>query len=182
MENPAHVALEAPPATWLLDIPQSYFKGCDFAWVVWFIKGDVLPLRRTSQDTEGEKKQGNVTKIGCLVAQTLRQLTHMVLYFKHEENRLCLNSLVLLAGRLQESPSFLVNVLSETLDVFVDKETGVAVQGICQRQERSWDLPCALTAPGPPVRGHWKWGPFPNCYTKDTHLGYLSGGDTFPHL
>lgn len=31
------------------------------------------------------KNQNNLTKIGCLVTQTLRQLTHMVPYFKHEE-------------------------------------------------------------------------------------------------
>ncbi|KAB0373792.1 hypothetical protein FD755_014048 [Muntiacus reevesi] len=33
----------------------------------------------------GSKNQNNLTKIECLVTQTLRQLTHMVPYFKHEE-------------------------------------------------------------------------------------------------
>lgn len=51
-----------------------------------------------------------MTKIGFLVTQTLRQLTYTAMYFKHEENRLCLNSLVLSEGRLPESPSWLWNV------------------------------------------------------------------------
>jgi hypothetical protein len=53
-------------------------------------------LLRTLKREESSKNQDNMTKIGCLVTQTLRQLTHMVLYFKHKENKFCLNSLVLL--------------------------------------------------------------------------------------
>lgn len=60
-----------------------------------------------------------MTKIGFLVTQTLRQLTSTVMYFKHEENRLCLNSLVL-SGHLPESPTWLWNVL-RTSFVFVAK-------------------------------------------------------------
>jgi hypothetical protein len=64
-----------------------------------------------------------VTKIGELVTQTRRQLTHTAMYFKHEENRLCLNSLVLSEERLPESPSWLWTVL-RTFFIFVAKAAG----------------------------------------------------------
>lgn len=42
-------------------------------------------LLRTLWKKKRSKNQNNLTKIECLVTQTLRQLTHMVPYFKHEE-------------------------------------------------------------------------------------------------
>lgn len=64
-----------------------------------------------------------MTKIGVLVTQTPRQLTHTAMYFKHEENRLCLNSLVLSEEHLPESPSWLGTVL-RTSSLFVAKAAG----------------------------------------------------------
>lgn len=51
--------------------------------------GDTLLLRGLLRTQCGvgmdSKNQSHLTKIGCLVTQTLRQLTHMAPYFKHEE-------------------------------------------------------------------------------------------------
>lgn len=115
MENQTCSVPTEPSATGLLNIVSSavILRG----WFVFFLKGTYCHsegLLRAPWGGNSTKNQSNLTKIGCLVTQTLRQLTHMVLYFKREEID-CLKSLVLLAEQLPESSSFLMNFWREGL-------------------------------------------------------------------
>lgn len=121
-----------PATAWLSHILQGLISSgvIPLGWF-YLLKGHV----GTEKDFSGhwvvgeQQNQGNVTKIGFLVTQTPRQLTYTVMYFKHEENRLCLNSLVLSEGRLPESPSWLWNV-PRTSFVFVAKAAGCSCTGL----------------------------------------------------
>lgn len=54
------------------------------------VKGGHMATQKDFSEGYGGKKgskknQSNLTKIGCIATQTLRQFTHMVPNFKHEE-------------------------------------------------------------------------------------------------
>lgn len=88
MENPSCLALTEPSWFCVYTFHHTVSLQMWFSWEVSLL-GDTL-LRRGFLRTQcgvgtGSKNQSHLTKIRCLVTQTLRQLTHMVPYFKHEE-------------------------------------------------------------------------------------------------
>lgn len=102
MEDPSCLALTGP--SWPCVYTFYHTVSLQMLWFSWEVSllGDTLLLRgflRTQCGVgTGSKNQNHLTKIGCLVTQTLRQLTHMVPYFKHEEI-----DAVLTAGSCQDS-------------------------------------------------------------------------------
>lgn len=104
MEDPSCLALTGPSQPCIYTFHHTVSLQMWFAWEVSLL-GDTLLLRgllRTQCGVgTGSKNQSHLTKIGRLVTQTLRQLTHMVPYFKHEEV-----DAVLTAGSCEDSSAW----------------------------------------------------------------------------